>query len=174
MAERSSLYARITVCANQYPQMMSSPVTTGNDFDDWQRWFDSKNLTGDGLVPPAYLSVYEGMPLQQVVQWLCEPSGGNGRAVYDAHTGIWQLGVAQLTSIYSEMIPFLAVLRGCARFSQPDAGDFIAMYPYTGMDCDACIGIKDKQSRFFPELSTAQRQEADDFFISSLWASSVL
>ena len=164
MSEPHSLYVRATVTPQRYEQMMSSQVPVGGAFNDWQGWIDGQ-LGQSVAVPERFLQAFADISLQQFVSGVCEAPHCMAHTHYDRNRGIWQLGILQLTENYAEMIPYLAAVRGCAAFNQPQADDFAAIYPFVWGDTGyaACISLHNGQSTLIDELTAEQRQEADSF-----------
>ena len=158
-SEPSSVYLRCSMTPEQYAQAMAAPPRPAIAYNDWQKWFDSKDMYGSARVDAESLEDSGAKSLQEVAQmW----AGAGGTSHYDPQTGRWQFALLQFTENYGEMIQLLAPLRSVAPYCQPGSDSFLLIYSYIWGDGDnAYLTLNKQRSRFAVKPTKAQRAEAD-------------
>ncbi|WP_446439544.1 hypothetical protein [Pseudomonas sp. 910_21] len=158
-SEPSSVYLRCSMTPEHYAQAMAAPPRPAIAYNDWQKWFDSKDMYGSARVDAESLEDSGAKSLQEVAQmW----AGAGGTSHYDPQTGRWQFVLLQFTENYGEMIQLLAPLRSVAPYCQPGSDSFLLIYSYIWGDGDnAYLTLNKQRSRFAVKPTKAQRAEAD-------------
>lgn len=158
-SEPSSVYLRCSMTPEHYAQAMAAPPRPAIAYNDWQKWFDSKDMYGSARVDAESLEDSGAKSLQEVAQmW----AGAGGTSHYDPQTGRWQFALLQFTENYGEMIQLLAPLRSVAPYCQPGSDSFLLIYSYIWGDGDnAYLTLNKQRSRFAVKPTKAQRAEAD-------------
>jgi len=158
-SEPSSVYLRCSMTPEHYAQAMAAPPRPAIAYNDWQKWFDSKDMYGSARVDAESLEDSGAKSLQEVAQmW----AGVGGTSHYDPQTGRWQFALLQFTENYGEMIQLLAPLRSVAPYCQPGSDSFLLIYSYIWGDGDnAYLTLNKQRSRFAVKPTKAQRAEAD-------------
>lgn len=158
-SEPSSVYLRCSMTPEQYAQAMAAPPRPAISYNDWQKWFDSKDMYGSARVDAEWLQDSGARSLQEVVQmW----TGTGGSSQYDPQTGRWQFALLEFTDNYGEMIQLLAPLRSVAPYCQPGSDSFLLIYSYIWGDGDnAYLTLNKQRSQFAVKPTQAQRVEAD-------------
>ncbi|ROL81348.1 hypothetical protein BLX41_05760 [Pseudomonas protegens] len=158
-SEPSSVYLRCSMTPEQYAKAMAAPPRPALSYNDWQKWFDSKDMYGSARVDAQSLEDSGAKSLQEVAQmW----AGAGGTSHYDPQTGRWQFALLQFTENYGEMIQLLAPLRSVAPYCQPGSDSFLLIYSYIWGDGDnAYLTLNKQRSRFAVKPTKAQRAEAD-------------
>lgn len=170
MSEPSTLYARFTVTPEEHAAFLSAAPVSPTAFADWQDWFDTRRMYGDGRVKPEDL-VGDGSPtVGAALQGWADGEWNAMRSDYDEATGRLRIVILQLTENYGEMIAVLAPLRGAARHNDPGADDFVLVYPYLWEPAphfNAYLTFGGGASRFVETPPAAHKAEADAY-ISAL------
>ena len=158
-SEPSSVYLRCSMTPEHYAQAMAAPPRPAIAYNDWQKWFDSKDMYGSARVDAESLEDSGAKSLQEVAQMR---AGVGGTSHYDPQTGRWQFALLQFTENYGEMIQLLAPLRSVAPYCQPGSDSFLLIYSYIWGDGDnAYLTLNKQRSRFAVKPTKAQRAEAD-------------
>ena len=166
-SEPASLYARITLTPEQYQAFLQSPPGTAASFNDWQSWFDSKQMYGGGKVNRGELSV---------AAWPSMEAYLNSMDVheYDPKTQVLKIGLLLLSENYSDVLIGIYPLRWIAEFRQQDnplaSDDFIIVYPFiwgddqnSKADVMAYLQFKGNQSEFVNPVTDESLKEASGF-----------
>ncbi|WP_339070553.1 hypothetical protein WIN67_01750 [Pseudomonas idahonensis] len=158
-SEPSSVYLRCSMTPEQYAKAMAAAPRPAIFYNDWQKWFDSKDMYGSARVDAGWLPDSGARSLQEVVQmWV----GEGATSHYDPQTGRWQFALLQFTENYGEMIQLLAPLRSVAPYCQPGSDSFLLIYSYIWGDGDnAYLTLNKQRSQFAVKPTQAQRAEAD-------------
>ncbi|WP_327439540.1 hypothetical protein [Pseudomonas donghuensis] len=168
--EASSLYIRCNLSPAAYQAVMSAPVANPRQFDDWQRWYDSKDAYGAGELSAHDLDRSTTCSLGDLIAGWVEFSPGS-RSHYDEQAGVWTFAVLEFTDNYGEMLQLLAPLRQVAHYADVDSDSFLLIYSYIwGNGIDACLSLGQGRSEFIDGPSEAQRAEADAA-LEQLWDS---
>lgn len=166
MSEPASLYARFTLSHEQYEAFMNSTPARPASFDDWQAWFDTRPMAGDGKVTPEMLIELNAPSVADVIKvWRKDTWTGTPPIEYDELRGTLRIAMLQASENYIEMLGLLAPLRGAAAFNDHAADDFVLIFDFIwgGGEIDAYVLLADGASRFGDECTSGHLREAQDY-----------
>lgn len=165
-SEPASLYARITLTPEQYQAFLQSPPGTAASFNDWQSWFDSKEMAGNGKVNSREISASVWSTMEAYINSMDVHE-------YDPATQTLKLASLGLSENYYDVLISLYPLRNIAKFRQQSvpsaATDFIIVYPflwseqYSKNDVMAYLKFSGDKSKFIDVVTDESIREATDF-----------
>ncbi len=168
MSEPSSLYAKIHITKENLEKFMNSFPTQPPRYKDWQSWFNTKKMYGDGIIDEKELQQMN-FPSTAIVKKIIEETQsdelpGFTPSEYDEEKGIWHLLIPFFRENYFEMIPILSLLRGVQQFKEKNEEDFIIVYShFWDSGVDAYIKFALSESLFVEEVNEIDLQLAMDY-----------
>ena len=156
MSELSSLFSKVKITKTQLENFLKSAPEKPTLNDNWQKWWDSREMYSKMDLTPEYLRSYNDKTNQEVLDGWMEYKQAMAFSDYDEAKEEWQWGLLFFSENYVEMLPMLAFIVSMEKFVTESTENRAIVYPYFWGDSnvDAYIYFENGKAVLSPQVKS--------------------
>ncbi|MDQ1167739.1 hypothetical protein [Flavobacterium sp. SORGH_AS_0622] len=156
MSELSSLFSKLKITKAQLENFLKSAPEKPTLNDNWQKWWDSREMYSKMDLTPEYLRYYNEKTNQEVLDGWMEYKQAMAFSDYDEAKEEWQWGLLFFSENYVEMLPMLAFIVSMEKFVTESTENRAIVYPYFWGDSnvDAYIYFENGKAVLSPQVKS--------------------